>query len=73
MNILIKAILTFCTSNQLLNQKYRKIENASFRYAMEKKLNSVNHEKPPTIVKTASIIETIFFWRILKVVTLIFY
>ena len=40
----------------------------------KKTLNSLNREKPPTIVKTASIVEsTLFSWKILKVVNLIFY
>ena len=40
----------------------------------KKKLNSINCEKLPTIVTTASILETILFLRrILKVVNLIFY
>ena len=38
------------------------------------KLNSVNHEKQTTIVKTALIAKTtLFLWRILKLGNLIFY
>ena len=57
----------------VVNQKYQKLKNISFWFATRKKLNSVNRENPPTIIKTELIIETtLFLWRILKVI-LLFY